>query len=155
MTVRNLAAAAYDDALATGNFDIVSNWHCGAMIDAIDTYNQFTFSLPGQVEPAEGERTPGAYSWSSLRSPEFDAVVAQLQRINPDDPEVDALYKQALELWMQGLPVIPVIQMAYFMPWSEKLWTGWPKEGNMYTVPFNWWATFNKVPFELARAGSE
>ena len=155
LTVRALAAAPYDEAIATGNFDLASTFQCGAFIDAIDLYNQFTFSLPGQVKPVPGERTPGAYSWNSLNSPEFDEVVAQLRGVGPDAPEADALYSRALELWMQGLPVVPVIQMTYHLPWNETYWAGWPTDENMFTVPFPWWTTFYKVPFELTRAGNE
>jgi peptide/nickel transport system substrate-binding protein len=50
------------------------------------------------------------------------------------------------------MPAIPVIQTIYFMPWNQTYWKGWPTEGNYYTLPFTWWATFSKVPFQLKPA---
>ena len=55
---------------------------------------------------------------------------------------------------MANMPAIPVVQTIYVMPWNTTYWTGWPVSSDMFTVPFTWWATFVKVPFELKSTGA-
>ena len=88
-------------------------------------------------------------NWIGLKDPKLDDAVARLKKLGPDTAEAKAAYKDALEAWMKDMPAIPVIQTIYFMPWNQTYWTGWPVDKNMYTIPFTWWATFSKVPFQL------
>ncbi|MBZ0291165.1 MAG: hypothetical protein K8L99_01235, partial [Anaerolineae bacterium] len=151
LNVQYLAGGPFDEAINTGNFDMTSHWVCGAWLDALELYQNYTSDQP---IPRDGERVPGGSNYIGFEDPAFDAAVAQLKVVSPDSPEAQQAYVDALDAWMAAMPAIPVVQTIYVMPWNTSYWTGWPVEDNMYTVPFTWWATFYKVPFNLTRTSS-
>ncbi len=150
LNVQYLAGAPFDEAINTGNFDLTSHWLCGAWLDALDLYQNYTSDRP---IPRDGQRVNGG-NWIGLENPALDDAVARLKVVSADTPEAQAAYVDALNAWMEAMPAIPVVQTIYVMPWNTTYWEGWPVDENMYTVPFTWWATFYKVPFALKRAGS-
>ena len=102
--------------------------------------------------PSVDKRIPGGENYIGLKDSKLDDAVNRMKVAGPDTPEAQAAYKDALTAWMKDMPAIPVIQTIYFMPWNQTYWKGWPTEGNYYTLPFTWWATFSKVPFQLKPA---
>lgn len=150
LNVQYLAGGPFDEAINTGNFDMTSHWLCGAWIDAIELYQNWTSD---RYTPRDGSRITGG-NWIGLENPALDDAVARMSVASPDTPEAQQAYVDALNAWMEAMPAIPVVQTIYVMSWNTTYWEGWPVEGNMYTVPFTWWATFSKVPFALKRAGS-
>lgn len=143
MTVKHLPQSAFDEATRTGDFDVTSHWLCWAPLDALQLYQPYTSDQP---MPGESASPP---NWIGLEDAEFDDAVARLKVINPDDPAAEAIYKDAFRAWMRLMPVLPVVQTVFVMPWNTTYWEGWPVEGNWYTLPFTWWPTFAKVPFAL------
>jgi peptide/nickel transport system substrate-binding protein len=143
--------ATFDNNRLTGNFDITSHWLCWTALDPLDLYGEYTSDRP---IPTNGERNPCDCNWIGFQDPEFDAAVEIIKQNGPDTPEAQAAYSDALREWMANMPAIPVVQTIYFMPWNETYWTGWPVSSDMFTVPFTWWATFVKVPFELKSTGA-
>jgi peptide/nickel transport system substrate-binding protein len=148
LVIKHLDGGPFDDTINSGNFDITSHWLCGAWHDALELYQEYTSDRP---IPVNGQRIPGG-NWIGLKDPKLDDAVTRLKKLGPDTAEAKAAYKDALEAWMKDMPAIPVIQTIYFMPWNQTYWTGWPVDKNMYTIPFTWWATFSKVPFQLKAA---
>ena len=68
-----------------------------------------------------------------FKNQEYDDVVTKLQTINPDAPEAQALYDQALDLWMKNLPTGPGPTGMNVYNWNETYWTNWPSAQNPYT----------------------
>jgi peptide/nickel transport system substrate-binding protein len=151
LTVRHEDGAVFDNDRDTGNFDITSHWLCFTALDALDLYGQFTSDQP---IPTNGQRTSCDCNWIGFQDPTFDQAVATIKTNGPDTDAAKAAYSTALEEWMKNLPGIPVVQTIYFMPWNTTYWTGWPVDKDLFTVPFTWWATFIKVPFELKSTGA-
>ncbi|HVU12225.1 MAG TPA: ABC transporter substrate-binding protein [Phototrophicaceae bacterium] len=151
LTVKHEDGAVFDNDRDTGNFDITSHWLCFTALDALDLYGQFTSDQP---IPTNGERTSCDCNWIGFKDPTFDQAVATIKANGPDTDAAKAAYTTALTEWMKNLPGIPVVQTIYVMPWNTTYWTGWPTDSNMFTVPFTWWATFIKVPFELKSTGA-
>jgi peptide/nickel transport system substrate-binding protein len=149
LDVQYLAGGPFDEAINTGNFDMTSHWLCGAWLDALELYQNYTSDQP---IPRDGERISGG-NWIGFENPEFDDAVARLRVVSPDSPEAQQAYVDALRAWMASMPAIPVVQTIYVLAWNDSHWTGWPLEGDMYTVPFTWWSTFYKVPFNLKSTG--
>ncbi len=147
ITVKAVTGPVFDDSTATGNFDMTSHWLCGAFIDAINLYQPFQSKNAAKI----GDRDT-AGNWIRLQDKDLDAAVAKLEVLSPDSPEAKVAYSQALEAWMKAMPAIPVVQTLYVMPWNQTYWKNWPVEGNMYTVPFTWWALFYPVTFKLEPA---
>lgn len=152
LTVKSLTqTGAFTQATETAQFDITSHWLCASgWNDPLELYQTFTSDQP---IPTATNRIPGGDNWIGLKDPKLDAAVAILKKLSPDDPAAKAAYHDALDAWMTDMPAIPVVQTLYWMPWNQNYWTGWPTNDNMYTIPFTWWATFQKVPFALKPTG--
>ncbi len=131
---------------ATGNFSMTSHWLCGAMLDPSQLYDQFNSS---KMTP-EGARalTP---DWARLKDPTFDSLDDQLDRTQPGSAAMP-LYNKLLDRFLHDLPATPVIETVYPFLLSTKVWTGWPTNHNLYTVPDNWWSPSALVYFRLKRA---
>ncbi|MHB8629062.1 MAG: ABC transporter substrate-binding protein [Aggregatilineales bacterium] len=151
LTVKSLNQTdAFGSATETAQFDITSHWLCGAWKDPLELYQSYTSDQP---IPSATNRIPGGDNWIGLKDPKLDTAVATLKKVAPDSAAAKSAYHDALDAWMTDMPAIPVIQTIYFMPWNQTYWTGWPVDGNYYTIPFTWWATFSKVPFALKPTG--
>ena len=94
-----------------------------------------------------GEKAPW-YERNSFRyqNPAFDAIVDQMATTSPDDEAaMSDLYVQAMEIWLDDLPIVPLVQAPALVPFNERFWTGWPSAENPWNMPVSWWATFNLV----------
>jgi peptide/nickel transport system substrate-binding protein len=94
----------------------------------------------------------GDRSRSRLKAPELDAVVDKMAKTDPDSSEYLNLVGQALDLWYEYLPSVPIVEKMFVQTFSDKYWTGWPTEENMYHVPYQWWPEIIFVLFELEKA---
>ena len=150
LTVRHEDGAVFDNDRLTGNFDITAHWLCWTALDPLDLYGAYTSDQP---IPTNGERIPDG-NWIGFQDPAFDAAVEIIKTNGPDTDAAKAAYSTAFREWMMNMPAIPVVQTIYVMPWNTTYWTGWPVDENMFTVPFTWWATFVKVPFQLKSTGA-
>jgi len=152
LTVRHEDGPVFDNDRLTGNFDITSHWLCfdNGFLDSLNLYASYTSDRP---IPTNGQRIPDG-NWIGFKDPAFDTAVETIKTNGPDTDAAKAAYSTALAEWMKNMPAIPVVQTIYVMPWNTTYWTGWPVDANMFTVPFTWWATFVKVPFELKSTGA-
>ena len=67
-------------------------------------------------------------------------------QVDPDDTEqLSSLYHDAMAIWMDDLPVIPLVQAPALVPFNSTYWTGWPTAEDPWNMPVSWWATFNLV----------
>lgn len=151
LNVEYMGGGTYWDNVETGNFDIGSHWLCGAFLDPLNLYQPYTAD---RRRPGDGGEELTFYdNWPGVQSPALDDAVARMEVVSPDTPEGKQAYSDALRAWMEQMPVLPIVQTIYVMPWNTTYWEGWPVDENMYTVPFTWWATFYKVPFALTSTG--
>ena len=90
--------------------------------------------------PAEGEPISGFYSnswrWSTANAGAYSDLVAAIGRLTPGDPAIDVLFVDAMELWLEDLPGIPLAQHPAIHPFSERYWTGWPTASDPYVQGF-------------------
>jgi len=90
------------------------------------------------VEPTG---TPALYFWR-WSNEEFDAIVDRMGQIAPDDPELAALFHQAMEIWLRELPSVPLVQWFHRIPHNETYWTNWPNENDPYINSAYWHRTW-------------
>jgi len=136
--------APFSDATATGNFDITSHWFCGNWAEPPMTFADWKHT---NLKPIGERATAG--NWVRLNDPELTAVIEQMEVMSPNDPAIEELYREAFRLYLKNLPGIPVVQTTFVMPFNTHYWTGWPESGNIFAVPFTWWAEFKFVLFNL------
>ncbi|MDQ4077116.1 MAG: ABC transporter substrate-binding protein [Chloroflexota bacterium] len=139
--IQPLSGGVLNDAILRGDYDIKLHSMCpGYIYDNLELFHS-KYHVP------LGEPAPW-YERNSFRyqNPEFDAVVDQMATIPPEnEEELVELFPQAMEIWFEDLPVVPVVQAPALVPFNETYWTGWPSAENPWNMPVSWWATFNLV----------
>jgi hypothetical protein len=68
------------------------------------------------------------------------------------DPQVIELMRQAVAIWADELPAIPLIQQPALIVFNEAHWTNWPTADNNYIQPPSHWQHFLRVLTELKPA---
>jgi peptide/nickel transport system substrate-binding protein len=100
------------------------------------------------VQPT-GTHAERFWRWSN---PEYDAIVDQMGQTSPDDPELQKLFRQAMEIWLSELPSIPIVQWYHRIPHNETYWKNWPTIDNAYINSAYWHNTWLLVLLGLEPA---
>ena len=100
------------------------------------------------VQPT-GSPTPYFWRWSNE---EFDAIVDEMGTTDPSDPQLQALFHRALEVWLPHLPAIPLLQFYHRIPHNQTYWTNWPSAQNPYINSAYWHRTWLLVLLGLEPA---
>src|SRR5581483_8557300 len=129
-------------AVLQGDYDIKLHSFCpGYIAENLDLFNSGKYYKPLGEKAALFEADSFRY-----KNPKLDAIVNQMLTVPPDDnAKMIPLFKQAMEIWLPDLPVIPVVQAPALVPFNNTYWTGWPTASNPWNMPVSWWATFNTV----------
>lgn len=146
-SVQRLESGPFNEAREMGTFDITSHWLCGDWAEGPMTFADWKHTNAMPI----GERAT-AGNWVRLNVPELTDVITQIEAMSPDDPEIDALYREAVRIYFEQLPGLAVVQTTYVMPFNATYWEGWPTSDNIYAVPFTWWPEFKFVMFNLTAA---
>jgi peptide/nickel transport system substrate-binding protein len=136
-----LTGGPLNDSILRGDYDLKINAFCpGYIYENLELFHS-KFYVP------LGEPAPW-YERNSFRyqNPEFDSIVDQMAVTVPtDEATMIDLYTQAMEIWLNDLPVVPLVQAPALVPFNERFWTGWPSAADPWNMPVSWWATFNLV----------
>jgi peptide/nickel transport system substrate-binding protein len=82
-----------------------------------------------------GESAYPFYRWVNT---EFDAIVDQMAVLAFNDPGLDALWRQAAEIWLRELPDCHLVQTVIQLPMNTTYWKGWPTCDNEYVHEGFW-----------------
>ena len=99
-------------------------------------------TLAGDQVAPNGERATGAqgngnvFRWAN---PEYTALVNQIGSLPLGDPQIDPLFVDAMAIFYDELPTIPLFQAKKLLPFNTTYWTNWPTAENDYVVPAHWW----------------
>jgi len=134
---RALAGAAYFDARDTGDFEIETHHvACGSVVEP---YDELQLLHSRWVKPIGERASNNIWGWTNA---EYDTIVEAIQKLEPGAEEEHELFRQALEIRLQELPIISLTQQQRVVPYSTKYWTNWPTAENDYHHPPNWWMNF-------------
>jgi peptide/nickel transport system substrate-binding protein len=104
----------------------------------IDPYKEVDAFHSRHVKPL-GERVSLNYArWSNA---EYDAIADEMAQYAIGDPALEPLWREAMEIWLPELPVLPMYQQVRIIPLNTTYWTNWPTAENNYIHPPTWWAT--------------
>ncbi len=144
---RALAGAAYFDARDTGDFEIETHHvACGSVVEPYDELNL----LHSRWVVPIGERSSlNKWGWGNA---EYDEIVNEMQVTEIGSERHHELFRQALEIRLQELPIISLTQQQRVVPYTNLYWTNWPTEDNDYHHPPNWWMNFLMVVMEIEPA---
>jgi peptide/nickel transport system substrate-binding protein len=144
---RALAGAAYFDARDTGDFEIETHHvACGSVVEPYDELN----NLHSRWVKPIGERVSNnQWGWTNE---EYDQIVEEMQITPIGSERQHELFRRALEIRLQELPIISLTQQKRVVPYTTTYWTNWPTEENGYHHPPNWWMNFMMVITEIQPA---
>ncbi len=134
---RALAGAAYFDARDTGDFEIETHHvACGSVVEPYDELNLLHSRW---VKPIGERASNNIWGWTNA---DYDQIVEEMQQLEPGAERQHELFRQALEIRLQELPIISLTQQQRVVPYSTRYWTNWPTAENDYHHPPNWWMNF-------------
>lgn len=148
-TLRSLTGSVHDEKFQRGNYDISSNW-AGFAFDPQQLYQDWE---SGKAMPI-GKNSAGKNKMR-FKDPKLDEATAKLAQLDPTTPEAKPFLDQALEVYFQKLPLIPVIQTGYPSFNNTTFWTGWPTDDDLYQVPLEWWSHYVFVLGRLKATGQK
>lgn len=136
-TTRNEAGGTWGDNRAFGNFDSQMNWEmCGSVNEpwaSLDRANVM-WTRP------QGERADGNFMrWSGEAADAYGAIVDEIGSLPLGDPKIQSLFDEAMKIYIDELPIIPVTQAKKIIPFDTTYWVGWPTFDEQYIHPPTWW----------------
>jgi peptide/nickel transport system substrate-binding protein len=141
VNLQPLNAAPLADAILRGDYNMKLHSFCpGYIVENLELFHSKFYKPLGDKAPWY-ERNSFRY-----KNPKLDAAVDQMFATKPDDTQkLVQLYKDAMTVWLDDLPVVPVVQAPALVPFNTTYWQGWPTSANAWNMPVSWWATFNLV----------
>jgi peptide/nickel transport system substrate-binding protein len=127
-----------DRTKATG-WDALTWFECGSLTEPWATLDRYTNAL-GNDNPVH---------WTDSR---YDSIVSQMGKLSPSSGKIKGLFRSALKILLQQLPVIPLTQRPEPVIMNETYWTGWPTASSPYESPAAWTQYFHQVVLHLRPA---
>ncbi len=83
---------------------------------------------------------------------EYSAIVDEMASLPLGDPRVDALFVEAMVIWFDELPFIPLVQDKQLISFDTTYWQNWPTADNAYVHPPLWWQSAHIIIHHLEPA---
>jgi peptide/nickel transport system substrate-binding protein len=143
----------FRDQTGRGNFTGAVDWDgCGSVVEpwfGMNRYNKTYVNPIGTPGTENVDNTNNAGRWSN---DQYSALMDQMGKLPLGDPRVKDLYMQAVQIWADELPDIPLVQTPSLLLFNSTYWTGWPTADNNYVQPPSWWEHFLRVLVEIKPA---
>ncbi len=120
---------------------------CGSINEpwaSMDTFNA------SWIKPIGERADNNGWRW---KNDEYSKLVDQIGTLPLGDPRIDGLFEQAMTIWMDELPVIPITQAKKLIPFDTTYWKGWPDSKNNYLHATTWWQSTHKIIHNLQPTG--
>jgi len=152
-STRNEAGSTWGDNLANGEFEVQMGWQtCGSVNEPWASMNTLN---AGWLQP-EGTRADfDQFRWQGPKAEEFGKLTDEIGTLPLGDPKIQELFNQAMTIYMEELPVIPITQAKKIIPFDTTYWTGWPTFDNQYIHPPTWWQQFPVILQNLTATGAQ
>lgn len=132
-----LAETQYFDRRNRADFEMeTTHVACGSVVDPFAEMNLFHSQW---IRPKGEIRSNNIWGY---KNPDYDALVDKVRLLPPGNEGLKPLFREALEMRLRDLPIIPLAQQFRVVPYTTKYWTNWPTAKNNYFHPPNWWMCF-------------
>lgn len=115
--------------IANGQCPLVLSGHSGSSIfdplATLETFHSKNFSPVGSQ----------TFFFARQRNAEYDAVVDKIGLLQPGDPKIGPLVREAMAIWYALVPEIPIQQYYHRLPMNQTYWKNWPSDANPYMPP--------------------
>ncbi|NJP05882.1 MAG: ABC transporter substrate-binding protein [Chloroflexaceae bacterium] len=130
----------------TGDFDGIIDWDaCGSINEpwaSMDRYhNRWVKPID---EPVSNYNNQGR--WDNAA---YSAIVDEMAALPLGDPAIDDLFVEAMAIWLDELPFIPLVQDKQLISFDTTYWQGWPTATNNYVHPPSWWQSAHIIIHHL------
>lgn len=133
-TTRNLAGGTWDDNLFFGEFQARMGWqNCGSINEpwaSMDTLSN------RWIVPVGERASNNGWRWDNAT---YSQNVEQIGTLPLGDPAIEPLFVEAMSIYYQELPTIPITQAKKLIPFDTTYWTNWPSAENNYLHATTWW----------------
>ncbi|MEM7127532.1 MAG: ABC transporter substrate-binding protein [Chloroflexota bacterium] len=151
--LRILEWGVFRDQTGRGQFTAATQWDgCGSVIEpwfGMQRYHKKWVNPIGTPGTEYVDNTNNGGRWVN---DEYSALIDEMGALPLGDPQVVDLMKQAVTIWADELPDIPLVQTPVFILFNETYWTNWPTKENNYVQPPSHWQHFLRVLTEIQPA---
>lgn len=151
--LRILEWGVFRDQTGRGQFTAATQWDgCGSVIEpwfGMQRYHKKWVNPIGTPGTEYVDNTNNGGRWVN---DEYSALIDEMGSLPLGDPRVIDLMKQAVTIWTDELPDIPLVQTPVFILFNETYWTNWPTKDNNYVQPPGHWQHFLRQLVELKPA---
>ncbi len=151
--LRILEWGVFRDQTGRGQFTAATQWDgCGSVIEpwfGMQRYHKKWVNPIGTPGTEYVDNTNNGGRWTN---DEYSALIDEMGSLPLGDPKVVDLMKQAVTIWVDELPDIPLVQTPVFILFNETYWTNWPTKDNNYVQPPGHWQHFLRQLVELKPA---
>ena len=130
---------------AEGDFECLMFGHGGSIRDPYFTmklYQSSSVNIPG------GHQV-NFYHWTNK---EWDRLTDEIAQIHPDESDqILATFREAMAIWLEELPDVPILEFYHRIILNESRWTNWPIAGETtgYVNEASWHLTWPLVVHSL------
>lgn len=125
----------YFTARSTGSFDAM----IGGMFGGPTPYYLYNTHLN-----TKNDATKGGWNWGHYSNSQFDSLLSQYSATS-DSTTQQNLINQMQALYVQQMPVVPLLNAADWYEYSTKHFTGWPSQDNPYARGPDYAAPDNEI----------
>ena len=151
--LRILEWGVFRDQTGRGNFTAATQWDgCGSVIEpwfGMQRYHKKWVNPIGTPGTEYVDNTNNGGRWVN---DEYSALIDEMGALPLGDPQVIELMQQAVTIWADELPDIPLVQTPVFYLWNTTYWTNWPTADNNYIQPPGHWQHFLRQLVEIQPA---
>lgn len=145
-SIRVLGNETWSTNLDLGTYEAIIDWEaCGSVHEPWASLDRYHAQW---VRPV-GEPTVGRRNHIRWENQAYSELVDQIGELPLGDPRVDDLFVQAMEIWLEELPFIPITQAKKLIPFNTTYWEGWPTSENSYVQPPSWWQSTHLIIHQL------
>lgn len=139
-----------------GHYESVIDWDaCGSIHEPWSSMNRYhaRWVHPPSMPPDnENHQT----FWEATENNhvrwvhhEYSDIVDEIAILPMGDPALDPLFIEAMSIWLDELPVIPITQAKKLIPFDTSYWSGWPTAEHNYIHPPTWWQSTHMIIHKL------
>ena len=146
----NVSYGTFFDDFSVGDYEARLGWQsCNSVNEPWSSMNSFNISLYKPVGEKVGFTQVGGDNGWRWQNKKYSAIVDEIGKLPIGDSKIDDLFVNAMDIWMDELPIIPITQAKKLIPFDTTFWSNWPTADNPYIHPPTWWQSAHVIIHNL------